>query len=81
MSKRPSAVTALVPLGATRTVTGTEKQGSGVVAVRIDGDTLAGHALVDAVVPLERRDEAGDPVLVERTDAHAVAPVGMVQRT
>src|SRR5262249_26697132 len=55
---------------------------SGVdVAVGVDGHTLARRALVDAVVALEWRDEAGDAVLVDRTDPDAVTPGrGVVRR-
>src|SRR5262245_52172765 len=51
------------------------------VPVRVDGDAFTGRPLIHAVFALERRDERGDAILVERTDAHAVAPVGVVQRT
>src|SRR5262245_22313814 len=51
------------------------------IPVRVDGDAFASRPLIDAVFAFERRDESGDAVLVEGTDAHTVAPVGVVQRT
>src|SRR5216684_54197 len=50
------------------------------VAVGVDGHTLARRALIHPVVAFERRDEPGDPVLVDRTDPDAVTPVRVVVR-
>ena len=44
------------------------------VAVGVDGHALARRALIHPVAAVERRDEPGDAVLVDRADADAIAP-------
>src|SRR5207244_2414684 len=48
---------------------------------RVDRDAFARGALIDAVVAFEVRDERGDAIFANWTDAYAVAPVRVVQRT
>ena len=50
-------------------------------SVGIHRDPLARHALTVSILALERRDERGHPIFRPRTDAHAVAPVRVIQRT
>ena len=40
------------------------------IAVRVDRDAFAGRPLIHAVLTLEGRDERGDPIFVDRPDAH-----------
>src|SRR5262245_42471910 len=51
------------------------------IALRVDRDAFASRPLIHAVFAFEGWNERGDAILVERTDAHAVAPVWVVQRT
>ena len=51
------------------------------IPVRVDRDAFASRPLIHTVFALERRNERGDAILVEGTDAHTVAPVRVVQRT
>src|SRR5206468_2524305 len=50
------------------------------VAVGVDSHTLAGRALIHAIVAIERRDEPCDAVFVDGTDPDAVTPVRVVVR-
>src|SRR5262249_42198417 len=51
------------------------------IAVGINRYAFSRGALIHAILTLEGRDERHDAILVHRSDAHAVAPVRMVQRT
>src|SRR5437762_5185178 len=46
--------------------------GSVDIPVGVDRHALARRALIDAVVAVERRDEPGDAILVDRTDPDTV---------
>src|SRR5262245_41330363 len=67
--------------GATRLNDGIRSLGRVDVAVGIDRHALTRRALVHAILPIEGWDERHDAILVHRSDAHAVVPVRMVQRT
>src|SRR5258707_15216738 len=49
-----------------------------MLPVGVGGHPRARRALIHPVVAFERRDEPGDPVLVDRTDPDAVTPVRVV---
>src|SRR5438093_12865354 len=51
------------------------------VAVRVHRHALARRALIHAVLAVERRDVPRNAVFADRTDADAVAPVRMGERT
>src|SRR5688572_13027696 len=50
------------------------------ITLCIHRDAFAGGSLIDAIWPLERRDERRNAVFIQRTDAHAVSPVRVIQR-
>src|SRR5262245_8742120 len=87
-SSAPGAPMSTAPLfhqvlreGATRLNDGVRSLGRVYVAVGIDRHAFTRRTLVHAIFAIEGRDERHDAILVHRSDAHAVVPVRMVQRT